>query len=176
MAMATRKGLDARVAGTRYEIPQHPRVEPLTEKSVLRKRPSTLHCVRADATSLEALQLMAEHDIGAVLVLDGGRVVGIFSERDYARSSAAQFPADIPLHDVMKPCEIFANLTDSVPKCLTLMIDNHLRYLPVREGGRLIAMLSLGDFLTEMVAYLERVFKEYELDQQIIFLRGTYSC
>jgi CBS domain-containing protein len=178
METATRNVLDARVGGTQYEIPRHPRVEPLTVKSVLRKMPSKLHCVSADATSLEALKILAEHDIGAVLVLDGGRLIGIFSERDYARSSirATELPTAIPLREVVTPCDIFAKLTDSVQECLSLLMENHLRYLPVQEGGNLIAMLSREDFLNEMVAYLERVFKEKELDQQIVFLRGTYSC
>jgi hypothetical protein len=56
------------------------------------------------------------------------------------------------------------------------MMENHLRYLPVREQGKLIALLPREDFLAEMVAYLERVFKENELDQKIVFLQGTYSC
>jgi CBS domain-containing protein len=178
MAMAIREVLDARVAGTQFESPRHPRVEPLTVKSVLQKSPSRLHCVRADATSLEALKLMAEYDIGAVLVLDAGRLIGIFSERDYARSSirATQLAAAIPLHEVMTSCDIFANLTDSAQKCVSLMVENRLHYLPVKEKDNLIGVLSLDDFLKEMVAYLERVFKENELDQQIVFLQGTYSC
>jgi CBS domain-containing protein len=175
---ATRTVLDARVAGTQLDVPRHPRVEPLTVKSVLQKKRSELHCVRADATSLEALKLMAEHDIGAVLVLDGGRLTGIFSERDYARSSirTTRLATAMPLREVMTSCDIFANLTDSVQRCLSLMIQNRLRYLPVQEGNNLIAMLSLDHLLNERIAYLERVFKENELDQQIVFLRGTYSC
>jgi CBS domain-containing protein len=134
--------------------------------------------VSADATSREALKLMAEHDVGAVLVLDGGRVAGIISERDHARNSIedATSKANVPLRELITSCKIFANPTDSLQDCLNLMIDNHLRYLPVLEDGRPVAMLSLEDCLKEMVAYLERVFKEYGLDQQIVFLRGTYSC
>jgi CBS domain-containing protein len=178
LAMATRKVLNARVAGTQFEIPRHPRVEPLTVKSILQNKPSKLHCVRADATSLEALKLMAEHDIGAVLVLDGGGLIGIFSERDYAHSSirTTQLTTATPVRELMTSCDVFANLTDSVYKCLSLMSENRLRYLPVQESGNLIAMLSLDDLLNEKVSYLEKVFKESELDQQIIFLRGTYSC
>jgi CBS domain-containing protein len=178
MAVPIRKTLDARVAGTQFEIPRHPRVEPLTVKSVLRKRPLRIPCVGADATSLEALKLMAEHDVGAVLVLDGGSLVGIFSERDYARSSVRtiQLPTVRPVGEVMTPCAIFATPSDSAQQCLSLMIDNHYRYLPVQEEGNLVTLLLLEDILNEMVAYLERVFKEYELDQQIVFLRGTYSC
>lgn len=176
--MATRKVLDARVAGTEFEVPRHPRVEPITVNSILQKRPSKPHCISGDATSLEALTLMAEHDVGAVLVLDGGRLVGMFSEREYARSSirATQLPTAMPVREVMTPCDIIANVTDSAHKCLSLMLENRLQYLPVQEKGKLIAMLSLDDLLNETVAYLERVFKENELDQQIVFLRGTYSC
>jgi CBS domain-containing protein len=176
--MAIRKVLNARVAGTQFDTPRHPRVEPLTVESVLRKRAPKLHCIGADATSLDALKLMAEHDIGAVPVMDGGRLVGLFSERDYARASirAAELPTATPLREVMTACNIFAAPNDSVQTCLNLMVDNGLHYLPVRDGDNLIAMLSLEDFLYEMVANLERVFKENELDQQIVFLRGTYSC
>jgi len=121
---------------------------------------------------------MAEHDLEAVLVSDGGRSIGIFSERDYARGSihATHSPAEIPVRDVMTSCDVFANFADSLQTCLGLMLENRLRYLPVQEKGNLIALLSLEDFLAEMVSYLERVFKEYALDDQIVFLRGTYSC
>jgi CBS domain-containing protein len=174
--MAIRKVLDARVAGRRFDIPLHPRVEPLTVKSVLPKRRPMLHCVTAGATLLEALQLMAEHDVGAVMVLESGRLIGVFSERDYARSSTQDTQLAMPLREVMTSCDFVAGPNDSVQKCLSLMFENHLRYLPVQEGDVVIGLLSLEDFLAEMVAYLERVFNEYELDQQITFLSGTYSC
>jgi CBS domain-containing protein len=179
--MATRKGLDARVGGMQCVIPQHPRVEPPTVNSVLRRRQSALQIVSAEATPLEALQLMKEHDLAVVPVLDDGRLIGIFSERDFARSAIAasianQAATAMPLRQVMTPCEFSASITDPVQQCLSLMNENHLRYLPVQEQGKLIAIVPLEDFLGEMVAYLERVFKENELDLQIVFLRGTYSC
>lgn len=174
--MGTRKVLDERVCGIQLEIPRHPRVEPVTVSCVLRKRPSTLHCVSADATSLEALQLMANHDIGAVLVMDGSRVAGVFSERDHARNALQGTQLTAPVRELITSCDIVANPTDSLQDCLNLMIGNHLRYLPVLEAGTPVAILSLEDSLKEMVAYLERVFKENGLDQQIVFLRGTYSC
>lgn len=176
--MATPKALEARVTGTRLEIPEHPRVEPLTVKSVLRRKPLTLHCVSADATVLEALKLMAEHDAGAVLVLDGGRMIGIFSERDYARTSiqATRLPTAISVREMMTSCNLFARLTDSVHDCLERMAQNRVRYLPVQEGSGFVAMLSLDHLLQETVVYLEKVFRANEMDQQIIFLRGTYSC
>lgn len=175
--MAIKKVLDARVAGTHLESPRHPRVKPLTVKSILQKRPAELH-IRADATSLEALNFMAEHDIEAVLVEQGGSFIGVFSESDYARSvlRATKLTATASVREVMTSCHVFAAVTNTVQECLSLMTENHLRYLPVQEGGNLIAIVSLSNCLIEMVAYLERVIKESELDQQVASLRGTYSC
>jgi CBS domain-containing protein len=180
--MATRKVLDERVAGTECEIPQHPRVEPLTVKTLLSRQTPKLYCVPASATAKEALQLMANHDVGAVLVLDGDSFVGVFSERSYIRSTirstqaSTKSPADIPIREVIVSSDISVSLTDSVQTCLNLMSENHLRNLPVMEAGHPVALLSLEDFLGAMVAYLERVFKENEVDHRIAFLRGTYSC
>lgn len=176
--MTVRKVLDARVAGTQLELPRHPRVEPLTLKSVLQMHPSKPDAVNADATPQEALKIMAENDVGAVLVVDGGRVIGLFSERDYARAShrTAQSLTATPVREMMASCDVIASSTDSVQDCLDLMARERLHYLPVQEGIDLVGMLSLDDLQHEMIAYLERVFKEYEVDQQIVFLRGTYSC
>jgi CBS domain-containing protein len=176
--MPNPKVLDERVSAKQAEFPRHPRVELLTVKSILQKRPSELHCVSGDTTSLEALKLMAEHHIGALPVVEGGRLIGIFSERDYARSSAQATPpaTAIPVREVMTRCAVSVSPADSAHQCLSLMIQNRLPYLPVQQDGKLIALLSRDDLLLEMVAYLERVCKESELDQQIAFLRGTYSC
>jgi CBS domain-containing protein len=147
-------------------------------KDVLEGKAAKLQYLQADATCLEALKVMAEDDVEAVLVADSGGSVGIFSERNFARNSihAKQLPAAILLGQVMIPCNVVANLGDSVQQCITLMNENQLRYLPVREEGNLIAILSLEDLLYEMVSYLERVFKENQLDLQVASLRGTYSC
>lgn len=178
MPMPAGKTLEARAKGTQFDVPRHPRVEPLMVRSVLRDKPSELHCVEADAPSLVALRLMAEHNIGSVLVMNGERLGGIFSERDYARVSARVGPLAVttPVHEAMTPCHVFVTPMDSVQRCLSLMSEEGLRYLPVTEAGEFIALLSADDLLSEMVAHHQRVFKANELDQQILFLRGTYSC
>jgi predicted transcriptional regulator len=175
---STRTVLDSRVAGKLFEIPRHPRIEPSTVENVLKNRQRKARCLLANASSLEALKVMAEDDVGAVLVLEAGSLVGIFSERDYARNSirTAQAPATLPLREVMTPCAMFASPTDSVQQCLTLMMEHRLHYLPVQEAGELIGILSREDLLYDMVEYLERVSKESQLDQQVASLRGTYSC
>jgi predicted transcriptional regulator len=84
--------------------------------------------------------------------------------------------ADIQIRELIAASDISVGLADSVQTCLNLMSENHLRYLPVMEAGHPVALLSLEDFLGEMVTYLERVFKENEVDHRIAFLSGTYSC
>lgn len=176
--MPPMKILEARTTGTQLEVPNHPRVEPLTVSAILKKRPSPIHSVDANALSLDALRLMSEHDIEAVPVLDGGALIGIFSEREHARNSALveQLAVATPVRDAMVPCNVFAAPTDSAQYCFSLMRENRLRYLPVQDQGTLVAVLSLDDLLSEIVAHHQRVFRASELDQQILFLRGTYSC
>lgn len=173
-AVRNRKVLDDRVAGTRLEIPRHPRVELPTVRSVLQKRPSTLHSVDAAARLPEALKVLSEPGFGAILVLDAGRPVGIFSEHDYVRALNASTTTRVG--EVMSPCDTTGALPDSAHACLSRMIEKHLRYLPILEEGNPVALLSREDLLSELLAYLERVFKENELDHQIASLQGTYSC
>ena len=148
--------------------------------SVLQKRPapSGPYFVSGESTLLEALQLMAEHDIRALLVLESGRLSGFFSEHDYVRHSVrvTSTRIDASVRELMTPCTIFARPTDSVQSCLTLMSENGLRYLPIQEKSTPITIVSLDELFRELVAYLERVCHETEMDQQILFLRGTYSC
>ena len=178
--MATPKVLEARVTGRQSDIPRHPRVELATVKSVLQKRPSHSepYFVSGDSRLLEVLQLMDEHDIRALPVWDRGRLSGFFSERDYIRHSirVASTGMDASVRELMTPCAISARPTDSIQSCLTLMSENGLRHLPIQEESAPIAIVSLDELLKEMVAYLERVCHETEMDQQILFLRGTYSC
>ena len=178
MTTLAQRVLDLRVAGRQFEIPDHPRLGPFTVGHFLLEHPPRLYSVKPDTPLVEALQLMAEHDIGAVLVVDGNRLSGIFSERDHARHAAktGQSAANVPVRDVMSSCDIFVKPADSVQMCVALMRERRLRHLPVQEGGNLIAMVSLDDLLTETVAHHERVFKEIELDEQLLFLPGTYSC
>ena len=178
--MAALTILDERVSGKRTAIPQHRRVELVTVKSVLNKRtsPSTAYFVSGDLASREALQLMVEYDIRALLVLDNGRVSGMFSEHDYLHHATrvASLGINTPVREVMASCAIFARPTDSVQSCLELMSENRLRHLPIHDESGPIAIVSLDELHKEMVQYLERVCYETEVDHQVLFLRGTYSC
>jgi predicted transcriptional regulator len=119
---------------------------------------------------------MMEDDVRAVPVMDGGCMIGFLSEGDYARSVLRKTATALTVREVMTPCEVFANVTDSAQQCLRLMEEHGWRYLPVQEARKPIALLPLEELLNEMVGYLARVIRENELDQQLVFLRGTYSC
>ena len=170
--------MDARVAGEQFELPRHARVEPLSLKGVLVQNPQALICVDAETSSQEVLRMLAEHGAAAAAVMEGGRLIGVFSECDYARASlyGTVNPAAISVCRTMMPCAAAAAPTDSVQSCLQLMYEHHLRELPVEENGRVLALVSREELLAALVAYLERVCKEAELDRQIVNLRGTYSC
>jgi len=176
--MSTPKVLESRVRGQEFGTPGHPRVEPLTVRSILKNGQFATHCVSADVASLDALRSMAEHNVSAVLVLDDGRPGGIFSHRDYAAASAQFGPsaATKPVSLTMAPCKFVVTPADSAQKCLQLMHDNHLHYLPIQDKDEFLALLTLEDLLNELVTHYGKIFKEYALDQQLLFLRGTYSC
>jgi CBS domain-containing protein len=114
---------------------------------------------------------------GAILVNDRGRPVGIVSERDCAHAvKHCPLGAATQVRDLMVPCEVSVSAGDSLYECLHMMNENRKPYLPVLDGDKAVALISREQVLADLVVYLERVFHEYELDQQIVFLRGTYSC
>ena len=156
------------------QIPQHPRVPPLTVRRLLARTPSPAHAVAVDAPVRAALQAMAEHAVRAVVVVDGSRVVGVFSEN----AAASRDPAATlePLRQAIDGMAVVATGEQTVQECIALMDEKRVRYLPVCEDGRLIGLLTLDDLLRGVIAHYELVFRELELDQRILFLRGTYSC
>lgn len=160
------------------ESGQHPRVAHLTLKQVLAKKPLDPHSVSIDATMLDALRVMAERDIGAVLVLDGERPVGLFTERDFARHTVSDgSPAHLTsVRQAMAGNVVFATPEQTVSQGMALLREQRLRYLVVLEDSHPLGLLSFGDLLEETIAYQERVLKAIELDRLVLFARGTYSC
>jgi CBS domain-containing protein len=155
----------------------------LTVGSVLQTGSAEVVRVRPETQVQEALRLMAEHEARAVAVVGDGELVGVFSERNYARAGARASLrmaeaalTSLPVRELMTPCVAAAAAADPVQSWLRIMSENRMSELPIHEKGKLIALLSVEDLLGAMVGYLERVCKETELDQQIAFLRGTYSC
>jgi CBS domain-containing protein len=124
-------------------------------QQLLNGKPHRLITVEAGATVFQALSLMAQHDIGALLVMDGGKPVGIFSERDFARKVAllGLDSQDTPVREVMSDKVIYVTLAQTVEECLAIMTERHIRHLPVlAEDGSVTGVLSIGDLVKETIS------------------------
>jgi CBS domain-containing protein len=128
------------------------------------ERKAEIYAIEPGATVLEALRLMEEKNIGALLVMDGTQLVGIFSERDYARRMILQgrTSRETPVRDVMTP-EVFVITPDTTSgECMTHMTDRHIRHLPVVEGGRVVGVISIGDVVRSVIEELRFTVRQLE--------------
>ena len=112
----------------------------------------------------DALVILAEYKIGALTVMDGDKLVGIFSERDYAREVILQGRSSktTQISEVMTAKVITGSPTDLTESAMSMMIEKRIRHLPVVDGEKVIGMLSLGDLVKETIAYQQRLIKELE--------------
>ncbi|BDU77805.1 CBS domain-containing protein [Mesoterricola sediminis] len=134
-------------------------------EQLLAGKPHRLLSVAADATVLQALHLLAKHDIGALLVMDGDRPVGIFSERDYARKVIlhGRSSADTRVSEVMSEHLITVPLTERVEVCMEIMTEKHVRHLPVLAAdGTVAGFLSIGDLVKEVISEQQFVIGQLE--------------
>ncbi|MEN3355225.1 MAG: hypothetical protein V7640_3383 [Betaproteobacteria bacterium] len=133
-------------------------------KQLLGAKGSQVHFIHPDAKVIEALQLMAQKDIGALLVMDGGRVVGIMSERDYARKVIlhGKSSQDIAVRDIMTSGVVTVDPSKTVEDCMSLMTQRRIRHLPVCEGDRLVGLVSIGDLVKEVIAEQEQTIRQLE--------------
>lgn len=133
------------------------------------KQHQNVHTISSEATVLEFLQAMAEHNVGALPVVDDGELVGIVSERDYARKIVLQGRSSVgtPVSTIMSSPVITTEPQQSIQACMSLMTDRHLRHLPVVDDGRLVGLLSIGDLVKEAIA------EQVDLIQQLErYIRG----
>lgn len=114
---------------------------------------NALYTVTSDQTVLDALKLMADKNIGAVLVVDHGRLSGIFSERDYARKGIlkGRHSADTLIREVMTPHVITIEPEQRLEDCMIIMSERHIRHLPVVDQGDLIGIISINDVVTAII-------------------------
>jgi CBS domain-containing protein len=119
---------------------------------------------------LAALELMAAHDIGALVVIDGTRLVGILSERDYARKGelAGRVAREAKVADIMTSDVVSVTPTTSITECNALMHRHRIRHLPVVEGGRVVGILSSRDVLDKLVAEEAKQIHDLETERLMI--------
>lgn len=118
-----------------------------TVKNILDGKGNASYAVTPDTTVLQALQLMSERNISAVLVMGGSRLEGIFTERDYARKVVLRGLAskDTKVGDLMTPNVITVSPSHTVDDCMNIMTNNHVRHLPVVDHGQVVGIISIGD-------------------------------
>jgi CBS domain-containing protein len=120
--------------------------------------------IHPTASVYEALQLMADKNIGALLVLEGDRPVGIFSERDLARkvALAGREPGTTPVQEIMTTRVVGVGPEDTVDQCMALMTNRRVRHLPVVEDGRVVGIVSIGDVVKAVIDSQEEIIQQLE--------------
>lgn len=125
-----------------------------TVKDILEAKGRNVWSIAPDSPVFEAVGLMAEKDIGALVVVDGENIVGIVSERDYARKVVlmGKSSKDIPVRDIMTPNVIHVRPDQSIEECMTIMSGKRIRHLPVLEADKLAGVISIGDVVKAIIA------------------------
>ena len=133
---------------------------------------AVVHAIEPDDSVFQALQRMADKGIGALLVMQGDEVVGIVTERDYARKVAlnGRSSALTLVRDVMTTSVMFVKPSQTSEECMALMTDNRLRHLPVMEGSRLVGLISIGDLVKDIISE-----QKFVIDQLAQYISGQHS-
>ncbi len=145
-----------------------------TIRDVLNDKGNQIWTVSADTSVYEALRIMADKDIGALLVVDNDRLVGIFSERDYARKVILRGKSsrELAVRKIMSTKVFFVHPDQSMEECMALMTEKHIRHLPVLSDENMVGVISIGDAVKAIISdqqltieHLERyITSEYGLD------------
>jgi CBS domain-containing protein len=138
---------------------------------ILKSKGGEVWSVSPRATVLESLEFMAAKDVGAVVVLDDGRLAGIFTERDYARKVvlAGRSSRELPVREIMTTDVLCVAPERSVDECLALMTDKHIRHLPVRDASGVVGLVSIGDLVKAKIAD-----QEHTIDQLQSYIAGQF--
>lgn len=135
-----------------------------TLRQLLQAKAHGILSIAPDASVYDALHLMAEKNVGALLVIDAGQLIGIFTERDYARKVILHGKSshDIPVREIMTEKLVTVHSGQTVEECMSLMTDKRCRHLPVMEGNKLVGVVSIGDLVKEVIAEQEQTIKQLE--------------
>ena len=135
-----------------------------TVKDILRDKGYEVWSITPDATVYEALKFMADKNVGALLVLDGQAVVGMVSERDYARKVIlhGRSSREIPVREIMTSKVYYVHPEQNIEECMALMTDKRVRHLPAMENDRLVGVISIGDVVKAIIAEHESTIKHLE--------------
>ncbi len=135
-----------------------------TTRHLLDRKSRAIFSIGPDEPVLEAIRLMADHHVGALLVMKGEELVGIVSERDYARKVIlkGRSSADTPVAQIMSAPVITVSLSNSVQECMQLMTTKRIRHLPVMEGKKVVGMVSIGDLVKAVMEEQQQTIEQLE--------------
>ena len=132
---------------------------------ILKSKPDpTVYTIAPTASVLDALKRMAEKSIGALVVTEGEQVVGIITERDYARKVIlmARSLKETPVSDIMTSSVIYVRPNQTSEECMVLMTENRLRHLPVMDSGKLVGLISIGDLVKDIISEQKFIIEQLE--------------
>ena len=135
-----------------------------TVAQLLRAKGHEVLSVSPELSVFEALQVMAEKNVGALLVVEGERLVGVFSERDYARKVILKGKSskDTPVQEIMSSHVLYVRPEQTIEDCMALMTDKRVRHLPVMEEGRVVGVISIGDVVKAIIAEQEFIIEQLQ--------------
>jgi len=132
---------------------------------ILRSKPEQIvYTIPPTATVFDAVKLMAEKSIGALVVTEGEHVVGIITERDYARKIIllSRSSKETPVRDIMTSAVMYVSPAQTSQECMALMTENRLRHLPVMDNGKLIGLVSIGDLVKDIISEQKFIIEQLE--------------
>ncbi len=135
-----------------------------TVKSILQSKGSDIWSIAPDTLVFDALKILAEKNIGALLVVESDQLVGILSERDYARKVAlkGENSHNIAVRNIMTSEPVSVTPDQNIENCMAIMSDKHIRHLPVLENNKLVGMISIGDVVKAVISQHEDTIKQLE--------------
>jgi CBS domain-containing protein len=136
-----------------------------TVAQILKTKPDqSVATISPEASVFEAVQKMAEKNIGALVVVEGGKVIGMITERDYARKVAlmARSSRDTAVRDIMSSRVMYVRPEQTNEECMALMTENRLRHLPVMQGERMVGLISIGDLVKDIISEQRFIIEQLE--------------
>jgi len=133
-------------------------------KDILDAKGYLVHSVTPNTTVYSAIEQMCQKNIGGVLIVEDGKLAGIFTERDYARKLILKGKSskETQIRDLMTANPITVSPTTSIEECMQIMSDKHIRHLPVTDGPKILGMISIGDVVTQVIQEQKSIIQHLE--------------